>query len=63
MSQDRKITVVKKAECAKLPPDIADAVRELVRQEHQRLRRDEMFYMLRGMKSQAAELEKELNVK
>lgn len=58
--RELKIVVRKASDYAILPPEIAAAVRELVRQEFQRLRRDEVFNRLRAMKSKVADMERQL---
>jgi hypothetical protein len=45
-----------------LPSELKDAIREFMRYEWQRLRRDEMFYLRRGMKSELDDIEKELDL-
>jgi hypothetical protein len=49
-------------DCDTLPPALAAAVRQLVRAEVKRLRRDEMFYLRRGMKAELDELNRELGI-
>jgi hypothetical protein len=64
------VRLVKKAEkesvgaaqaCDIIPPELAEAIRQFMRREWQRLRRDELFHLRVGMKSELAEIERELS--
>jgi len=50
-------------DCDILPPELAEAIRQFMRQEWQRLRRDELFHLRRGMKSELEGIDKELGLK
>lgn len=43
-----------------LPPELAEAIRDFMRAEWKRLRRDELFYLRVGMKATLADIEREL---
>jgi hypothetical protein len=45
-----------------LPPELAEAIRQFMRKEWQRLRRDEMFLLRRGMLAEVESIEKELEL-
>lgn len=68
MSQRLPVRIVKKDEralqnCDTLPPELAEAIRDFMRSEWQRLRRDELFYLRRGMMSELDGINEELNLK
>lgn len=45
-----------------LPAEVVAAVRDLVKSEFKRLRRDELFYMRAGMRAELKGIEEELNL-
>jgi hypothetical protein len=45
-----------------IPRELADAIRAFMRAEWQRLRRDELFYLRVGMKSELADIDRELGL-
>jgi hypothetical protein len=45
-----------------LPPELAEAIRQFMRKEWQRLRRDELFLLRRGMLAEVESIEKELEL-